>query len=293
MSVGSDRTPSRRTGGRRVRRVDDRLGLAVLRAGLSGRSLVTYARDHVTVRTPSRPTFTDGNTLDLLAAPDPAALDGWVDRFATTIAVTGARCTQLRWEEPPTGPHPALTTVLDGAGFSLTTPGVALLDDLQRRPFPAGVSVVDVAAPSVSGDAGAVTDRRWHAATVLYRYLAPCGGYHDFDAEDAAWRADVQRELAAAGRARVWVAMRHGAPVARCTVVHDRQGLAAVEDVVTHPVHRRSGVAAALVSHAVAEHLARQPASRVGIATPTSSMVRLAAALGFAPHAVVVTARRG
>jgi hypothetical protein len=70
------------TGQPSLRRLDERLGLAVSRAGTSPRTLVTYARDHVSVRTPSRPDFRDGNTIDLEAVPAPGGLAAWVDRFA-------------------------------------------------------------------------------------------------------------------------------------------------------------------------------------------------------------------
>ncbi|MEX0650420.1 MAG: hypothetical protein WD186_00120, partial [Actinomycetota bacterium] len=81
----------------KLRRLDERLGLAVSRAGMSPRTLVTYARDHVSVRTPSRPDFRDGNTIDLEAVPAPADLVAWTGRFAETIGTFGATHVQLRW----------------------------------------------------------------------------------------------------------------------------------------------------------------------------------------------------
>lgn len=275
-----------------VRRVDDRLGLAVLRVGLSGRSLVTYARDHVTVRTPSRPDFVDGNTLDLLAPPAPGDLAGWIERFTGTISVTGAPHVQLRWEYPAEhGGDPGLEEAARQQGLACTPHEVALLDTLVPSRALGDVEVVGVAAPSAIP--GGATDRRWHAASVLYRYATGDGpaDFRGFDAGEAAWRTDVQRELAAAGRASVWVAMRHGGPVARCTVVHDRQGLVAVEDVITHPAQRGGGVAAMLVSQALTEHLRRDPSARVGVGyRPGSPAARLAARLGFQPHAAVTSA---
>lgn len=285
----------------RVRRRDERLGLAVDRAGRSGRTLVTYARDHVTVRTPSRPDFRDGNTIDLLAPPAPDQLDGWIDRFRATIGVMGVQHVQLRWEEPlavdaaptvPT-PDPALAAAVADRGFQLAAVTVLLLDRLVGTAPSASIELIPVAPPSAVQ--GGVVDRRWHAATVLYRYMDgdDPAAWRAWDQAFTDWSVDVQRELAAAGRAQMWIAVRHGAPVARLTLLHDRQGLAVVEDVVVHPVHRRLGIASSLTSRAVATHLEADPGSRVGIgADPGSAADLLYRRLGFRPHATVWTALR-
>jgi GNAT superfamily N-acetyltransferase len=308
-----------------VRRVDDRLGLAVCRVALSGRSLVTYARDHVMVRTPSRPDFHDGNTLDLESPPAPEALAGWVERFHRTVGTLGAQTVQLRWEEPagvaagaatgdaPAGTEGAAATgdapagTEDAAGAPLLPPALAaaardrqlavtatsvLLLDRLVDPPPADAQLVPIAPPSAV--AGGVVDRRWHAATVLYRYETGTtpDDWRDHDEDFVGWAVEVQRELAAAERAQVWLALRHGAPVGRLTFVDDRQGLAIIEDVIVHPVHRRQGIAAALTAKALATHLAVAPDTRIGIgAEPGSSAERLYRRLGFRPHALVWTLR--
>jgi GNAT superfamily N-acetyltransferase len=312
-------TDARDDGGspREVRRVDDRLGLAVCRVSLSGRSIVTYARDHVMVRTPSRPDFHDGNTLDLAAPPAPEALAGWVERFHRTVGTLGARTVQLRWEEPAgdaegdaagdaageaagdaTGDaagSPLLSPELTGAArdldLSVDATSVLLLDRLVEPP-PADAQLVPIAPPSAV--AGGVVDRRWHAATVLYRYESgeTPEAWRTFDEDFVGWAVEVQRELAAAERAQVWLALRHGAPVGRLTFVDDRQGLATIEDVIVHPAHRRQGIAAALTAKAIATHLAVAPDTRIGIgAEPGSTAERLYRRLGFRPHAVVATLR--
>ncbi len=294
-------TEGSRAGSTRVDRVDERLGLAVCRVGLSPRSLVTYARDHVSVRTPSRPDFWDGNTLDLERVPAPEDLAGWVERFRDTIGILGAQHVRLRWETPLSPDAPAdAVDALSGELFRAATEldlevtplTVSLLDELEEPPRALG-DLVPIAPPS--GVPGGAVDRRWHAATVLYRYVEgeDPDDWRERDQDFVAWSVDVQRELALAERCQVWLTMRHGGPVARLHVVHDHQGLASVEDVVVHPVVRRHGIAAALTYKAVRAHLDVYPGSRVGIAAaPGSAGDRLYRRLGFRPHATVWTAHR-
>jgi GNAT superfamily N-acetyltransferase len=276
----------------RVRRVDEQLGLSILRASLSPRTLVTYARDHVTVRTPSRPDYHDGNTLDLEHVPTPASIDAWLDRFRSTIANLGVAHVQLRWETPGASPvDPALEEALGERGLALHPTRVLLLDRLQ--PAPEAPAEIQALAPPTG--AGGAVDRRWHGATVLYRYEAEEpdeSGWRFWNEDFIAFSVEVQRELALAGRTRVWLATRHGAPVGRLTCTHDRQGLAVIEDVVVHPVHRRLGVATAMTHAAVTEQLAHEPDTRIGLGVdPGSVAERVYARLGFGLHATVWTAR--
>jgi GNAT superfamily N-acetyltransferase len=288
------------TGRAEVRRVDDRLGLAVERASLSARSLVTYARDHVTVRTPSRPDFRAGNTLDLVDRPAPDDLPRWADRFAETTGILGVPHVQIRWETPlsvdappaPSAPDPDLAASAAALGFSLAQVTILTLDQLVA-PAAAPAELVAVEAPSAVP--GGAVDRRWHAATVLYRYESgdDPDAWREVDEGFVAWSVDVQRELATDGRGQVWLAMRHGGPVGRLTVAHDRQGLAVIEDVIVHPVHRRLGIASALTHAAATHHLEEHPGSRIGLgADPGSPADHLYRRLGFRPHATVWTALR-
>ncbi len=283
----------------RIRRLDERLGLSVLRAGLSPVTLVTYARDHVAVRTPSRPDFHFGNTLDLTGVPTPDQLDGFLDRYEQTIGQLGAGHVQLRWETPldagapPAAPTPDTEVVgrARGLGLEVAPLTVLLLDRLVAPQGGAAVELAPVPAPD--GTAGGAVDRRWHATTVLYRYLAG-DTPDDWRGDDdgfVAWSVEQQRTLASSGRCQVWVALRHGMPVARLGLLHDRQGLAVVEDVVVHPAHRRRGIASALTHRAVVHHLEVDPSARVGLAAdPGSGADLLYRRLGFRPHATVWTA---
>jgi GNAT superfamily N-acetyltransferase len=280
-----------------VRRVDERLGLAVSRLPLSARSLVNYTRDHVAVRTPSRPDDETGNTLDLLAPPRPEEVGRWVDRFVETAGRVGARRVSLRWEEPlapdtasPPPPDPAVVAAAAEQDLRVDTSVVLLLDRLAEAP-PAPAELVAVEPPA--GDRPA-TDRLWHAATVLYRYASGTTpqDWRDVDDGLVAWKIEVQRELAAAGRVQVWLALRHGGPAARLTLLHDRQGLAGIHDLVVHPVQRRSGIGAALVHAAITAHLRQHPTDRVGVeVAPGSPAERLARRLGMRGHATVRSAR--
>lgn len=286
-------------GGPSIRRLDTGLGLAVLRAGLSAVTLVTYTRDHVAVRTPSRPDFRDGNTLDLTGVPQPGQLDGYLTRYEETIGTLGAGHVQLRWEEPlaawtPPEPDAQLAAAVAELGLELSAVTVLLLGDL-RSTGAAGGAVIEP-VPSPDGEQGGAVDRRWHASSVLYRYAVgeTPDDWRSGDADGfTAWSVERQRDLARAGRCRVWVAARHAIPVARCTLTHDRQGLAVVEDLVTHPAHRRRGIGSALVHTAVADHLDVEPGARIGVGVgPGAAAGSLLRRVGFRPHATVWVAHR-
>lgn len=285
--------------GVQVRRIDERLGLAVCRAGLPAVTLVTYTRQHVAVRTPSRPDLLAGNCLDLLEPPAPAQLPGALARFDEAVGTLGAPRRCLRWEvaRPADAPlevptlDPAVAEALASHGLEPTAATVLLLGSLAPVHAPGGTDLVPISPPG--GVPGGPVDRRWHAASVLHRYRQgeTPEQWRSVDTEAIAWRVEQERAAAVADRAQVWIALRHGGPVARLTLVHDRQGLVALEDVVTHPAHRGRGIAGALVHMAVDAHLQAFPGHRVGAVVPAGGRLEQAVRrLGFFPHATVWSA---
>lgn len=276
-----------------VERVDDRLGLAVERVILSSRTLVTYTRDHVVVRTPSHPHDARGNTLDIVDVPPVDALPTWVKRFHDTVGMLGATTVRLRMETPAGARLPdALTDWFAAQNFTVTKRTVFLAN----AATPVGRVHSDI---RLLGDAPVghdmMQDRMWFAADVLdkYRRGNTVDAYVPRDDTEYTETAEVLREHVIAKRARVFVAYRYGTPVGRIAATHDRQGLVVIHALVVHPVHRRKGFGTALLSAALAGYEQHTPKVRFGVSVEKGSPV--AAMLErehFWPHAEVVTAER-
>lgn len=276
-----------------VRRLDDRMGLAVERVIVSARTVVTYTRDHVIVRTPSQPHDTLGNTLDLIGMPKVEALPVWVKRFADTIGMIGASTTRLRFEQPADQAAPeAVLAWLRAQNFTLTTHTVYLKDASEPRGRVSG-DIRLLGDQPVGVDQ--MLDRMWFAADVLdkYRRGSEVSEYVPRDQHEYTETAVVLREHVVAKRARVFVAYRYGTPVGRIAATHDRQGLVVVHALVVHPVHRRNGIGSALLAAALAGYENNAPNVRLGVAVPTGNAVRsLVEYEQFVPHAVLYTAER-
>lgn len=249
------------------------VGLAAVRLSLGPATLVTVTRDHVALRTPSRPDFWDGNMIQLLSRPDD--LRPWAARYRSGIGATvGVQRMRVMWPDAD----------LDGRAPA----GVEELDvNIESMRLSTLESLVDVEPASVDLSA-ASTDKDWHAHSVLPRHDAP-----EVTQEFWTWRSREVRANVLAGRADVWLARKAGIPIARASIVYDRQGLAAVDDVATHPVYRGAGVATTLVHHAVRSHLDRRPGdTMVVLAEPFSAGERVYRRLGFRPGSLVVQADR-
>jgi len=276
-----------------VQRIDDRMGLAVERVVVSARTVVTYTRDHVVVRTPSHPNDTRGNTLDLVGIPQVDELPVWVKRFADTIGMIGATTTRLRFEHAVVDEPPADTLAwLSQAGFSVRVNTVYLRD----ATLPIGRVNADIRLLAAEPEGvDVVVDRQWFAADVIdkYRRGTDVAEYVVRDDTEYTESTAVLREHAVAERARVFVAYRYGTPVGRIVATHDRQGLVVIHALVVHPVHRRSGIGSSLLATAIAGYSNQTPPVRVGVSVPAGSDVHvLIDREGFHPHAVVYTAER-
>ena len=280
---------------------EEGVALRALRLTVAPRALVTRAGTDVVVRTPSRPDHHGGNVVDLLAPPRAADVPALVARVRRLLEPTGVARPHLRWERPVGTADPDVETALTAAG---SPPDVT---HVLRIPAPrdgAGGDAPDavVRLPVPGRDPGAddaATARRWHGAEVLQRYFegdlpAAWRARATEGAEWAAWDRARVRELAALGRADVWLATAQGIPVATLTVLRDGAGAAHLEDLVTHPVHRRRGVATALVAAAVAAEHAAAPGTVVTAeVVPGGPSAPLFARLGAVPVAEVVSALAG
>lgn len=302
-----------------VTRRDDGLALRALRVGVSPSALVVHLGTDVVVRTPSRPDHLDGNVVDLLALPAPDSVAGLLTRVARLMEPVGVGHVQVRCELPVGVPlEPDLRAAFEQEGCVLSVerilelhhrvevPGMAI--ELRRLALPAATADMardtapDAAPGAASGAvqdddlrADMVTERRWHAAAVLDRYAQgeDVPAWRTWDEEGAAWNRRRIRELAALGRADVWLASRHGMPVASLVLLRDLDGVAVVEDVVVHPAHRRRGIARTLVAAALTHQQQARPTERVLLgADPDGVALALYEGLGFVPVADVLTALR-
>ncbi len=277
---------------------EEGVALRALRLTVAPRALVTRAGTDVVVRTPSRPDHHGGNVVDLLAPPAADAVPALVARVRRLLEPTGVARPHLRWERPVGAADPEVEAALAVAG---SPPEVT---HVLRIPAPADRHA-DAGGPAVArlpvpgrdpGADDAATARRWHGAEVLQRYFegdlpAAWRARATDGAAWAAWDRGRVRELAALGRADVWLATAQGVPVATLTVLRDGAGAAHLEDLVTHPVHRRRGVATALVTAAVAaEHAAAPGVVVTAEVVPDGPSAPLFARLGAVPVAEVVSA---
>jgi GNAT superfamily N-acetyltransferase len=139
-------------------------------------------------------------------------------------------------------------------------------------------------------DGDVLAERRWYAASVLDRYANgdDVMTWRAWDDAWGAWQRDRVRALAGLRRAEVRLAARHGMPVGTLTLLDDLDGLVVVDNVVTHPVHRRRGIAHRLLATALASLRGIETVERIAIAVaPGSPGEALARGLGFRSRADV------
>ena len=259
-----------------------RLGLASERLGFGPATLQTVVHDHVALRTPRRPDHWPGNALHLFDPP--TDVDAAARRFDRSVGqLPGVARPVVSWETPGPDDDPG---VVVPATVELRSTEVGVLGpeaDAPRRPLPGGVSIVRADAPA-----------HWAGAKVLYLQT-------DWEGDEPHWRwmVDQQRQLTEVGAGVVLVAYRMGIPVGRAAlfVPHEHvqprpEKLAAVQDVVVHPLYRGAGIASALVSAAVELARGVLPAVRVVVRSdPGSATAAWCARLGFVPTSRTWTAR--
>ena len=272
-------------------RRDDGLALRALRVGVHPDALVLRSGTDVIVRTPARPDHRDGNVVDLLAPPAADEVAARLEGVRRLMEPVGVAHLHVRYELPPgTADDPGRAAAFAAAGCTVDVLRVLALDagalpEAATAP-PASVTIERLDGP----DGDVIAGRRWYAAAVLDRYAHgdDVEAWRSWDDAWGAWDRERVTALARAGRAEVWLASRHGMPVATLTLVDDRDGLVVVEDVVTHPAHRRRGIARALLATALASLRGSRALAQVAIAArPGTPAEALYAGLGFLPVADV------
>lgn len=252
--------------------------LDVLQRTLGGAVRLAELDDRTVVRTVERPDHRAGNALHLHDVPTAAGLRDAVQDAARRFDG------RVRVVAPLPADGSPLDVALLAAGESLGA--TVRADHLLTHDDPASW----VAATSVRGDlelAAPADDRGWHGVTVLHRHAGPAedpgaapGAERGRGADDELlrWWVSGLSDLAAAGRARVLVARRHGTPVGTGTLVWDPRvdvgpshaGLAVLTDVVVHPAHRRVGVGRTLAVSLVGAHLPGFPRARLATVSPAA-----------------------
>ena len=268
-----------------VTRRDDGLALRALRVGVHPDALVIHVSTDVVVRTPARPDHRDGNVVDLLAPPAPSEIATRLEGVRRLMEPLGVGDVHLRYElAPDVEDDAARVAALRAAGCEHTAHRVLALD-VAALPAERPAPLADVTIERLEGpDGGVIAGRRWYAAAVLDRYAhgEDVTAWRAWDEQWGGWQRERIGALARAGRAEVWLAARHGMPVATLTLVDDRDGLVVVDDAVTHPAHRRRGIARLLLGTALATLRDASLLERVAMGVrPGAPAEALAAAAGF------------
>ena len=266
-------------------RRDDGLALRALRVGVHPDALVIRSGTDVIVRTPARPDHRDGNVVDLLAPPSADEITTRLEGARRLMEPIGVSHLHLRYELPPgTSDDPDRVAAFGAAGCTGDVLRVLALD-AAALPETAAAAPASVTIERLDGpDGDVIAGRRWYAAAVLDRYAHgdDVEAWRAWDDAWGAWERERVTALARAGRAEVWLASRHGMPVATLTLVDDRDGLVVVEDVVTHPAHRRRGIARALLATALISLRGSRALEHVAFAArPGTPDEVLAAGVGF------------
>ncbi|MFN8195265.1 MAG: GNAT family N-acetyltransferase [Nocardioidaceae bacterium] len=243
--------------------------------GLQG-STVDVRDDYLVVRTPVNPTFHWGNCLVLDRAPLAGSLESWLAVFAGEHP--GAAHVAMGIDDPDTVVDPAEARAL---GLSVERDVVLQAQELDAPEAIGGITLRAL-DPTDDADWAAYVDME------VDGYDGSSG--EDLDAHRVflTRRFAGHRSLAASGRGAWFGAyLPDGRPVAGLGVFSVGRGLARYQDVVTHPDHRRRGIAAALLRHAGRWALAREEVrTLVIVADPEGPAIGVYRRAGFDELAV-------
>ena len=275
-------------------RRDDGLALRTLRVGVHPEALVIHLGTDVVVRTPARPDHHEGNVVDLLAPPAADEVAVRLEGVRRLMEPIGVRSLHLRYELPAgAGADAAEESRAEqfaAAGCRVTDLEVLALSS-DELPSIAPQPPADVTIERLVGPDGDVIDeRRWYAASVLDRYAHgdDVTAWRAWDDAWGAWDRERIAALARLRRAEVWLASRHGMPVASLTMVDDLDGLIVIDRIITHPAHRRRGIARALLGAALTTLRGAASLDRITLTVAADAPIgALGRAMGFTPVADV------
>ncbi len=235
--------------------------------------------DHLVVRTPANPTYHWGNCLILRRAPEPGTLADWLEVFRA--AHPGARHVAIGIDDPAAGPSPEEAVPL---GLDVERDVALTAGALTAGQAPDGVRLAWVEPDD---------DAAWERLVELEMTDGIVGTEEDH-------RTFVRRRYAghrAAIRAGHggWCAalLPDGAPVATLGIFEAGAGRARYQSVLTHPDHRRRGLAGALLRLA-GEYAGRELDARelVIVADPEGPAIGLYRRAGFTDHTLQVALYR-
>lgn len=257
------------------------VALRSFRVALGPRTLMSTAPDHKVLVTTWRQDFWSGNAVHVETDVEPDDLDRWQAVFEERLGhLPGIKHQMIVWateQREDIGDYQRrMTAACEERGLTLDRLTIMELDDL--KPMSPATPVEVVPAKEDGDFAG------------LVALLAQGNGQVDF----WKWRADRFKEMALAGRGRVWVVRRFGIPAAVAVCFRDEAGVASVDDVVVHPPHRRLGIGSHITAVTAGAHRDSFPDDRIVLGTDHGSDAeRMYARLGFKPIATVWQATKG
>lgn len=277
-----------------VTRRDDGLALRSLRVGVHPEALTIRLGTDVVVRTPARPDHHEGNVVDLLGPPSADEVTVRLEGVRRLMEPIGVRSLHLRYELPAGAARDAAEEArseqLTAAGCRVTDLVVLALSP-DELPSSAPQPPADVTIERLVGpDGGVIDERRWYAASVLDRYAhgEDVTAWRAWDDAWGAWDRERIAALARLRRAEVWLASRHGMPVASLTMLDDLDGLIVIDRIITHPAHRRRGIARAVLGAALTALHGAGSLDRVMLTVAADAPIgALGRTVGFTPVADV------